>query len=99
MRGPSLRTIRNRVDRLSAECQVHREPIFLHWMDGYEQCPSCGYDLGAHSRAAALAGVQDDCGLGVPAPTFIWYSLSNLATCPACKAGLLDQSMDSEEHA
>ena len=88
MRGSTLRTIRNRVDRLAAECLVDREPILVHWMDGYERCPSCGYDLNAHSSTAALAEVQERNGPAAAAPIFIWFSTAGLDACPACGGAL-----------
>lgn len=86
LRGSSLRTIRNRVDRLSAACKMEQEPeiLFIQWIHPHEHCPFCGYDLDAHSRAAALADAQAAEGPDAPPRGTVLCWVERLDACPAC---------------
>ena len=90
MRGSSLRTILNRVDRLVAETHADYETLCLHWINPYETCPNCGYDLNGHCCAAALARARERAGPGAPPPRVVFYSVRDLKACPACARALPD---------
>jgi hypothetical protein len=92
MRGPSLQALRNRVARLAAECQVDDADttIVVHWINPYDACPRCGYDLFDHVRSAAFAKAQAEDGPDAPPRRVIFCWTGTLTACPACGATLRD---------
>lgn len=88
MRGSSLSAIRARVERLAVAWPSSPKPVFVHWVDRYERCPSCAADLEAHAQATALAEAVDARAPGAPPPTLVFYSTDDLTTCPQCGAPL-----------
>jgi hypothetical protein len=86
VRGSTLRAAWTRVTRLTAAYQVDRQPetIFIRWAHPYDRCPACGYDLDAHSRAAAVAEAQAADGAGAPPRRVIFYGVDDLESCPTC---------------
>jgi hypothetical protein len=84
----SLGTTRARVERLASICPPSSGPLFVHWVDRYERCPSCAADLEAPAQARALAEAVAARAAGDPPPTIVWYSTDELTTCPRCRAAL-----------
>ena len=91
MRGLSLGSIRARVERPSA-CPTAPEPLFVHWVDRYERCPSCAVDLDAYAQATALAEAVADHAPGELPSKVVSYSTEELTTCPRCDATLRSAS-------
>jgi hypothetical protein len=86
MERGSLQAIRSRVERLAEACGGDREDVLvIHWMQPYDNCPSCGYNLDGHARDEALAKARDEAGPETPIRgiVFYWWPRS-LSKCPKC---------------
>ena len=85
----SLGHIRARVERLASTWPTSQpETVFVHWIQRFERCPACAYDLDAHARAAALAEAVEGHAPGEYPPTLVFYGTDGLTTCPRCGAPL-----------
>ena len=86
MRWGSLRGPRSRVERLARACGTQDEPrLVIHWMNRYDACPGCGYDLDAHAFRQAVADAEKHEGPNPPRKeiAFYWWP-KDLTTCPRC---------------
>ena len=86
MRRASLQAIRSRVQRLSQACgTANEERLVIHWMNPYDNCLNCGYDLDGHAFKQAVAEAEAKDGPD-PSPSrvvFYWWP-KTLTTCPRC---------------
>lgn len=86
MRQASLKTIRSRVERLSQGCGATDQPrLVIHWMQPYDNCLNCGYDLDEHARNQAIAEAEAADGTDPPSSrvVFYWWP-GSLTSCPQC---------------
>lgn len=90
MRRGSLQAIRSRVQRLAQSCGTADEQrLVIHWMNPYDSCLTCGYDLDGHAFKQAVAEAEARDGPDPP-PTrvvFYWWPKS-LTACPQCGGSL-----------
>ena len=84
----SLGTIRARVDRLASAWPLPSATVFVSWVSPYERCPACGCDLDGAAQAAALAQAVEGRDPRDLPPTFVFYDIGDLTTCPQCGAPL-----------
>ena len=97
IRRGNLQAIRSRVERLAEACGADKENVVvIHWMQPYDNCPSCGYNLDGHARDEALAKAREadrpeTPGRGV---VFYWWP-RDLSTCPICGQALPQQRHDT----
>ena len=88
MRGVALGSIRTRVERLASGWPTSSEPLFVHWIQPYEQCPSCAADLDGYAQAAAWARAVEGLAPGAPPPALVFYGTDELTTCPRSRVAL-----------
>jgi hypothetical protein len=72
------------VDRLAEATGADDEDVLIvHWLQPYDNCPSCGYNLDAHARDEALAKAREANASDAPARgvVFYWWPRS-LSSCP-----------------
>ena len=86
MRRASLHAIRSRVQRLAQACgSADEQRLVIHWMNPYDNCPSCGYDLDGHAFKQAVVEAEARDGPDPPPNrvVFYWWPKS-LKACPQC---------------
>jgi uncharacterized protein (DUF983 family) len=90
MKRATLPAIRSRLDRLAREFGADAEAtLVIHWLQPYDNCPTCGYDLDAHARDETVerARRKDGVEAGARRVLFYWWP-QMLGACPHCGASL-----------
>lgn len=90
MKRASLPAIRSRVERLAREYDADaEETLIIHWLQPYDNCPTCGYDLDAHARDETVESARREEGPDAPTPRVLFYWWPRmLGACPRCGATL-----------
>ena len=85
MRRASLQVIRSRVQRLAQACGTDEQRLVIRWMNPYDHCLKCGYDLDGHAFKQAIAEAEAKDGPDPPPNrvVFYWWPKS-LTACPRC---------------
>ena len=72
--------------RLALACgSADEQRLVIHWMNPYDNCPNCGYDLDGHAFQQAVAEAEAEDGPDPPPSrvVFYWWPKS-LKACPQC---------------
>ena len=73
--------------RLALACgSADEQRLVIHWMNPYDNCPNCGYDLDGHAfqqQAVAEAEAEDGPDPPPSRVVFYWWPKS-LKACPQC---------------
>jgi hypothetical protein len=90
MKRTSLPAIRTRVERLARACGADApQTLIVHWVQPYDTCPACGYDLDAHARDEALEKARcEESPDARPCRVLTYYWPHTLGACPRCGASL-----------
>ena len=61
--------------------------LVIRWMNPYDHCSSCGYDLDEHALRQAIADAETRRGASNPSIVFYWWPKS-VSACPQCGVAL-----------
>ena len=75
----NIGAIRGRVERLAGLCP-RRETFLIKWENTNDDCPACGYDIGAHVLDAARKEAESSDRV------YIWVDTWGIRECPNCGA-------------